>query len=84
MKRIKRNDKECCRCTTVVKTFGFRVSMTIGLIGTTLGQVFAGLSQQIWQLYLSQGLLFGIGVGCIFIPSIPILGQWFDKRRLIR
>lgn len=57
--------------------------MTVGLVCTTLGQVFAGLSYRIWQLYLSQGILFGLGVGCVFIPAIPILGQWFNKRRAL-
>lgn len=45
------------------------------------GFISASFAKRIWQLYLSQGLLVGLGVGFIFIPSISILSQWFSKKR---
>lgn len=45
------------------------------------GFVAASYATRIWQLYLSQGTLVGIGVGFLYIPTIPVISQWFDKRR---
>lgn len=55
--------------------------MLTGSLGTALGLIFAGLSKRIWQLYLAQGILFGFSLGWVFIPAVPLMGQWFDKRR---
>lgn len=49
----------------LVKLFGFRTPMLIGTGFTVLGQVFAGLSNRIWQLFITQGLMFGAGIGMV-------------------
>ena len=41
----------------------------------------ASFAGSIWQLYLSQGVLTGLGLGAIFIPSVQVVPQWFLKRR---
>lgn len=64
------------------RRFGFRTSMVAGTFGVALGQIFAGLSNQIWHLFLAQGVLFGSSMGFVFVPALPILGQWFTRRRL--
>ncbi|KAG8877510.1 hypothetical protein FRB97_003373 [Tulasnella sp. 331] len=35
----------------------------------------------LWQLILCQGFAIGGSAGFIFIPSLSIVPQWFDKRR---
>jgi MFS family permease len=45
------------------------------------GFVAASFAKKIWQLYLSQGLMCGIGIGSMFIPATAVLPQWFLKRR---
>ena len=45
------------------------------------GFVAASFAKEIWQLYLSQGLMVGLGIGSMFIPGIAVLPQWFLKRR---
>ena len=45
------------------------------------GFVAASFATRIWHLYLSQGALIGLGVGFVYVPSIAILSQWFEKRR---
>lgn len=43
---------------------------------------FAGsFATEIWHLYLSQGLLCGIGYSLSFIAGVSVVGQWFHKRR---
>lgn len=41
----------------------------------------ASFASHIWHLYLSQGVLVGLGVGFAYVPSIAVLSQWFAKRR---
>ena len=55
--------------------------MTTGVILMAGGFVAASFAKEIWQLYLSQGLCVGVGLGSMFIPSTAILPQWFLKRR---
>nr|XP_018999161.1 uncharacterized protein I203_08305 [Kwoniella mangroviensis CBS 8507]OCF62622.1 hypothetical protein I203_08305 [Kwoniella mangroviensis CBS 8507] len=33
------------------------------------------------QLLIVQGLLFGIGSGCVFTPACAVVQPWFDKKR---
>jgi len=57
--------------------------MYIGVLLMTAGYVAASFAKRIWHLYLTQGVLVGLGVGFIFIPSVAVTSQWFDKKRSI-
>ncbi len=46
-----------------------------------LGMVLTGLCSEYWQLLLSQGILVGVGTGCLFLPSVAVLPQYFEKKR---
>lgn len=61
--------------------FGTRRMIVSGSILVVTGLLLASISRQIWQVYLSYGLLLGVGVGCCFLPSNAAVGQWFSKRR---
>ncbi|KIJ46137.1 hypothetical protein M422DRAFT_46225 [Sphaerobolus stellatus SS14] len=65
------------------KRYNFKVPLTIGVIVYTLSQIFSGLSTTIWQLFLTQGIMFGIGVGLIFVPISPLSNQWFSDKRAL-
>lgn len=67
--------------TIFVRHFGMHISMCVGLLLQTTGYITAGFTTHIWQLYLSQGVLVGLGIGFIYVPSIPVLSQWFHSRR---
>lgn len=41
----------------------------------------ASFALQIWQLLLSQGVCFGIGLGFCFTATVGVVPQWFTKRR---
>lgn len=63
------------------KTYGFKVPMFVGTVIYTLSMIFAGLSHKIWELFLTQGVMFGIGIGLVYMPTLPVLAQWFSKKR---
>lgn len=55
--------------------------MITGLVFESGGFIAASFATRIWHLYISQGILIGCGIGCLYIPSLPILSQWFVRRR---
>lgn len=67
--------------TIVGRKTGTKIPMLIGVGILVLAYISASFSRRIWQLYLSQGVLIGIGIGFVYIPSMTIISQWFDKKR---
>ncbi|CAF9928250.1 hypothetical protein IMSHALPRED_007419 [Imshaugia aleurites] len=67
--------------TFLTRKYGTRPPMLFGVLSLAGGFVSASFAVKAWHLCLSQGALVGIGVGCVYIPSIPILSQWFSKKR---
>lgn len=61
--------------------FGIHLPMLIGVGLQTAGFITASFATRIWHLYLTQGVLVGLGVGFTYIPSIAVLSQWFRRRR---
>ena len=37
-----------------------------------------------WQLVLAQGIVVGLGNGCLFLPAISVLPTYFMKNRALR
>lgn len=69
--------------TIMARELGTRPTMLTGAVVQSVSLVCASLSTEIWQLYLSQGVLFGIGMGLLFLPSYGIISQWFTRRRAL-
>lgn len=67
--------------TILTRRFGKRLTMLAGASMQCGGFIAASFAGRVWQLYLSQGLLVGCGIGFIYVPSIAILSQWFSKKR---
>jgi nitrate/nitrite transporter NarK len=67
--------------TILVRKFGIHVPMCMGILFQSTGFISASFATRIWHLYLTQGILVGLGVGFAYIPSIAILSQWFHRRR---
>lgn len=45
------------------------------------GFLLASYATELWHLYLTQGVLAGIGYSLAFIAGVSVVGQWFEKRR---
>jgi predicted branched-subunit amino acid permease len=67
-----------------VRRAGTQVPMLVGIALQTAGFVTASYATEIWQLYLSQGVLIGVGLGFIFVPCGPVVSQWFEVCLLSR
>jgi len=46
-----------------------------------LALILASFATQIWQLMLTQGVLFGIGASLAYYPAIGAPSHWFDAKR---
>lgn len=60
---------------------GPRKMVAAGALLVTSGLLVASWAQSIWQVFLSYGLLLGLGVGSSFLPSNSAVGQWFVRKR---
>ena len=60
---------------------GTRPTLAFGLVFITASLVGASFATQVWQLYLSQGVCFGWGLGFLYVGSSNIIPQWFSTRR---
>lgn len=67
--------------TALTHRFGKIMTMSTGIVLQTGGYIAAGFTDRIWQLMVTQGTLVGLGTGFIYVPSLPILSQWFEARR---
>src|SRR4051812_36937144 len=67
--------------TFLTRAWGTHAPMYVGVTFMTAGFVLASFAKRIWHLYLTQGVLVGLGLGFLFIPSVQVTSQWFEKRR---
>ncbi|KAK0475833.1 major facilitator superfamily domain-containing protein [Armillaria novae-zelandiae] len=65
----------------LAQRIGYRLTGFIGTCIMCIGLVSASFSTHVWHLYLTQGVLFGVGSGFAFIPAVCIPSQWFTKHR---
>ncbi|MGA9016723.1 MAG: MFS transporter [Acetobacteraceae bacterium] len=45
------------------------------------GLVLTGFIGQMWEGYLTYGIGVGIGAACAYMPTLAILGGWFNRQR---
>ncbi|KAI8999890.1 major facilitator superfamily domain-containing protein [Hyaloraphidium curvatum] len=62
-------------------TWGPRNVVVTGACIYVVGLVLASFSVELWQLFLTQGLIKGIGASFTYYPPLSIIPQYFDKRR---
>lgn len=53
-----------------------------GCVILVTGQVLLSFSTQYWHVLLSQGVVMGLGAGCLFVPSLSILSTYFNDTRI--
>ena len=67
----------------LVDRFGPRLLLSIGVLVTGLSWILAAQASSLTMLYVTYGLLGGIGTGVVYVGVIGHMVQWFpDKRGL--
>lgn len=65
----------------LVNRYGCRPVMLFGGLLASAGMIAASFTTNIIQLYLTAGVITGLGLSLNFQPSLIMLGCYFDKRR---
>jgi MFS family permease len=60
---------------------GTRRVVLVGAVLLGLGLVLSSYVQEVWQLYVSFGLLVGAGVSAFYVPLTVLAIKWFEGRR---
>ncbi|KAG0368898.1 hypothetical protein BGZ54_000874 [Gamsiella multidivaricata] len=61
--------------------FGHRQASLVGVLIMALSLVAAAFSTHVWQLYLTQGLLYGFGASLTYFAGLSLPAQWFTRSR---
>ena len=61
----------------------FRSLIYTGCAMQILGTFTTSACQEYWQLFLSQGILNGLGNGLLFTPAVALVGTYFSKKRAL-
>ncbi|XP_054988738.1 monocarboxylate transporter 6 [Sorex araneus] len=70
-------------CSILVERFGCRVTMMLGGLLACLGMAASSFCQSLWALYVTAGLISGLGMCFSFQSSITVLGLYFSRRRAL-
>ncbi|KAK5994189.1 MFS-type transporter dbaD [Cladobotryum mycophilum] len=54
--------------------------LSVGSILLVLGMMLASISTRYWEVFLSQGVMMGLGFGCLYLPAPAVVSQYFDAR----
>jgi MFS family permease len=68
-------------CGTLSDRIGTRRVVIFGGAILGLSLILSGCTRQIWHLYLTFGLLGGIGVGALYVPLSATATRWFSSHR---
>lgn len=62
---------------------GTRPTIMLGNCLQFTGLMMASFSVNLWQLYMTQGVINSFGLACISLPGLTLLPQYFKKRRTL-
>ncbi|EJF60629.1 monocarboxylate permease [Dichomitus squalens LYAD-421 SS1] len=67
----------------IFDAYGTSVLVPLGSVLCVFAMMMVSLTEKdhAYQLFLSQGVLFGLGIALMFNPSVAVVGHWFRRRR---
>ncbi|XP_062389195.1 monocarboxylate transporter 6 isoform X2 [Sardina pilchardus] len=68
-------------CSVLVELFGCRPVVMLGGVLSGLGMMTSSFARSITALYLTAGILTGLGFCFSFQPAITMIGHYFVRRR---
>ncbi|XP_053563659.1 monocarboxylate transporter 7 [Bombina bombina] len=67
--------------TILSNRFGHRPVVMLGGFLVSLGMILASFARNIVEMYITIGVVSGLGYCLSFLPTLTILSQYFEKRR---
>ncbi len=61
--------------------FGPAIVVGAGAVLTGASLVFAAFLHQLWIIYIVYGVGVGLGAACVYVPTLALVGGWFERRR---
>ncbi|CAE6479612.1 unnamed protein product [Rhizoctonia solani] len=61
--------------------YGYKKFIAAGCIVVFVGQLLAAFCDNLWSIFVTQGVLQGLGCGLLLPMIFAIPSQWFKKRR---
>jgi MFS family permease len=61
--------------------FGPRVILTLCGLCLGLGYLLMSQVNSLWQLYIFEGVIVGIGMSALYAPVLSLIARWFTQRR---
>ncbi|MEQ2265170.1 hypothetical protein XENORESO_003370 [Xenotaenia resolanae] len=77
----KKWDKHCPFCSVLVGKLGCRATVILGGVLSGLGMAASSFTHSITELYITAGVITGLGFCFSFQPAVTILGHYFVRRR---
>ncbi|XP_031726948.1 solute carrier family 16 member 6b [Anarrhichthys ocellatus] len=69
--------------TMLSNRFGFRPVVMMGGFLMSLGTITSAFSSSINDMYITMGIVSGLGYCFTFLPTVTILAQYFSRRRAL-
>lgn len=69
--------------TLLSSRFGHRPVVMIGGFLMSLGTVCSGFTSSIYDMYITIGVITGLGYSLSFLPTVTLLAQYFSRRRAL-
>uniref|UniRef100_A0A8B9JGX4 Monocarboxylate transporter 7 n=1 Tax=Astyanax mexicanus TaxID=7994 RepID=A0A8B9JGX4_ASTMX len=67
--------------TVLSNRFGFQPVVILGGLLISIGTISTAFTSHITQIYITIGIVAGLGYCLTFLPTVTILSQYFSKRR---
>ncbi|CAO3698835.1 unnamed protein product [Rhizopus stolonifer] len=65
----------------MLSPLGPRLTLAFGAVLMSLGIILSSFITEMWHLYFTMGLVFGIGTAMVYISIVSVIPQWFTTRR---
>ncbi|KAG1450916.1 hypothetical protein G6F46_002108 [Rhizopus delemar] len=65
----------------IIERMGYKYMLATGTVCCTAALILASFAKEVWHVFLTQGVLFGLGASFVSFPCMGAPQQWFSKRR---